>query len=180
MNDIEKYGIVDVTYYENFFKDNDDWNNTFTQERNKKYEAHASTEVIPLQWSFENLNEKPSAEAPKTEFWDKYYNKEFFNTLSNILDETVGKGYPVRIVFAKLKAKSEIAKHRDLSTSLVANHRLHIPIVTNSKVIFGVRDQTVHMKQGEIFEINNFREHFVVNDSDQDRIHLIVDWHCTQ
>jgi len=39
-----------------------------------------------------------------------------------------------------------------------------------------VGDTEVHMKPGELWEINNRREHGVVNGGGEDRIHLIVDY----
>jgi len=32
------------------------------------------------------------------------------------------------------------------------------------------------MKEGEMWEINNMREHAVRNDGETPRVHLIVDW----
>jgi hypothetical protein len=34
----------------------------------------------------------------------------------------------------------------------------------------------IAMKEGEVWEINNMREHAVRNDGETSRIHLIVDW----
>lgn len=180
IDDIEKYGSIDVSYYKDYFSINDDWDNRFSRDRIKKYKAHDESQFIPLQWSFKNLNEKPNVVAEKTEFYTKYFNKEFFDNLEKILQNRFGTGYPVRIVFTKLPRYSEIKRHRDLTPSFVANRRFHVPIKTNKDVIFGVHDKVIHMEEGGVYQINNFKEHFVKNNSNEDRIHLIVDWHRTQ
>ena len=53
--------------------------------------------------------------------------------------------------------------------------RTHIPIITNSEVTFTVGGETKFLKEGEIWEINNTKEHSVDNNSDIDRIHLLID-----
>ena len=40
---------------------------------------------------------------------------------------------------------------------------------------YTVNGETVNMKEGECWEINNQRPHSVLNDSDIDRVHLLVD-----
>jgi aspartyl/asparaginyl beta-hydroxylase (cupin superfamily) len=53
--------------------------------------------------------------------------------------------------------------------------RNHVPIITSGNVIFGVGSERVNMQIGECWEINNYRFHWVDNNSDIDRVHLLVD-----
>ena len=53
---------------------------------------------------------------------------------------------------------------------------MHIPIITNDKVVFAVGGQEKYMQVGELWEINNELVHTVANHGDEDRIHLIIDW----
>jgi aspartyl/asparaginyl beta-hydroxylase (cupin superfamily) len=56
-------------------------------------------------------------------------------------------------------------------------NRVHIPIITNKDVFFKIEDQIKQLKEGEMWEINNSeRLHSVENNSNKDRIHLIIDW----
>ena len=55
-------------------------------------------------------------------------------------------------------------------------HRIHVPIITNDEVVFSVGGEELNMREGEMWEINNATLHAVENRSEQDRIHLIVDW----
>ena len=55
-------------------------------------------------------------------------------------------------------------------------HRIHLPLITNDEVIFDVGESSMKMAEGELWEINNRREHAVANNSDNDRIHIILDY----
>lgn len=48
-------------------------------------------------------------------------------------------------------------------------------MVTHEDVLFTVLDNTMNMKAGSAYEINNGMPHSVINNSNVDRIHLIVD-----
>lgn len=79
------------------------------------------------------------------------------------------------VLFIKLKANHNIPNHFDDGDYLVYSRRHHVPIVTSSKTTFGVGLQTINMLEGECWEINNTRLHSVKNNSDLDRIHLLID-----
>lgn len=112
------------------------------------------------------------------------YNAQLYDMLKTELDEVVdlakkfyGNNQLVvtRMLFAKLKANSVIPKHHDNGIVLEYGHRIHLPIVTNPKVYFSVGRRTMNMLSGDMYEINNTRTHHVENNSDQDRIHRIMD-----
>lgn len=102
-------------------------------------------------------------------------------TLLKLLDpiikdlEQVHDGVHGNVLLIKLKAKENIAKHHDSGDYLILSRRNHIPIITSSDVFFGVGDEKINMKSGECWEINNSRTHFVDNNSEIDRIHLLID-----
>jgi len=50
-----------------------------------------------------------------------------------------------------------------------------VPLVTNPGTRFHVGDQTMNIPVGEIYEVNNKRNHAVENDGELDRIHLIFE-----
>lgn len=84
-------------------------------------------------------------------------------------------GYVAKTTYAKLPAGKEITPHVDPGYYLSTVHRLHIPIITNDKVLFTVGGTTFHMEEGVLYELNNRLMHSVKNLGDSDRIHLIVD-----
>lgn len=86
------------------------------------------------------------------------------------------QGYFVRALFARLRAGGVIAPHIDRVPSLLNCHRVHLPISSNKDVWFCVGGESVNMPVGDLIEINNATIHCVENNSDEDRIHLIIDW----
>lgn len=84
-------------------------------------------------------------------------------------------GQIYKIILVKLAPNSHIGPHSDQGFSLEVPHRVHIPIVTNSNIKFGCGQSEIHMSTGSMYEINNQQLHYVINDTDQHRVHLIVD-----
>jgi len=80
-----------------------------------------------------------------------------------------------RVLLVNLPAGEKIPMHQDSGIYLQLVHRNHIPIVTNDKVMFGVGNSLINMKESNVYEINNHKTHYVNNDSDFDRYHLIID-----
>lgn len=99
---------------------------------------------------------------------------ESVKPIVNELESHIG-GKVARILFIKLKAGGIVNKHVDSGDYLGTVRRFHIPIITNEEVIYNVGGEFNLMKYGECWEINNFKEHFVENKSDEDRIHLLID-----
>ena len=106
------------------------------------------------------------------------FEKELDNIIDSIKTELSPNGYLLRALFVKLLRKTKIPTHVDKANKTFQfSNRIHIPIVTNPNCIFTVGDESIHMKEGEIWEINNDKQpHSVINDGDEDRIHLIFDW----
>jgi hypothetical protein len=79
----------------------------------------------------------------------------------------------------KLEPGAGIGLHRDIRHE-VANLafrkvRLHIPILTNDKVTFFVGNRNITMNPGRLYYVNFSKKHFVRNDGDTVRIHLVLD-----
>ena len=84
---------------------------------------------------------------------------------------------PVNSVrFLKLAAGSSIKRHRDYQLGIEDGEvRLHIPVQTNAMVEFYMDDVRVPMAEGELWFLNFNHYHSVLNRSDDDRIHLVID-----
>jgi hypothetical protein len=112
---------------------------------------------------------------------DKYKNsildREMYNMLLPIIGnlEKLHNGTHGQIVFIKLPAKKETTLHKDHMEYLLVCRRIHIPIITNANVLFNVGGETKNMKTGEMWEINNSKDHGVVNDGEDDRVHVVID-----
>ncbi|UKJ06776.1 aspartyl/asparaginyl beta-hydroxylase domain-containing protein [Solitalea lacus] len=71
---------------------------------------------------------------------------------------------------------SKINEHVDQAGGYADGfHRLHIPIQTNAKVEFIVDGKHVPMKVGECWYADFSLPHSVVNNSNEARIHLVID-----
>lgn len=93
--------------------------------------------------------------------------------VSYLEDVYVGKA--ARILLIKLEAGKDVSEHTDGGDYLSTVRRVHIPIITDDSVEYVVNKETVVMKKGEGWEINNFKPHYVLNNSDKDRVHLLID-----
>jgi hypothetical protein len=89
--------------------------------------------------------------------------------------ETIHDGVRGNVLLIKLTAKENISIHDDRGDYLMLSRRNHIPIITDGDVVFGVGSERVSMNLGECWEINNYRLHWVDNNSDIDRVHLLID-----
>ena len=137
--------------------------------RQEYYSVHQDTQTIPL--VFDKYFEKPI----KTKHYKMF--ETSLMPLESLLTTHYGNGFTARMILTKLKPQGTIPEHRDTGPHFHISHRVHLPLVTNDEVLFTVGDETITMNAGELWEINNTnRLHSVVNKSDRDRVHLIIDW----
>jgi len=151
--------------------------NEFTREewsnydwRQKVFSVHRHTETIPL-----IFNEEFNKSIPTQREKYNYFFEEI-KELEKIFESFYGPGFIVRLIIVNMLANTNIPTHVDKGNSLTIGRRHHIPIITNEGVIFTIGGEAKHMKQGEIWEINNQLAHSVVNHGSKDRVHLIADW----
>ena len=67
--------------------------------------------------------------------------------------------------------------HWDDEPSMAVSKRIHLPVLTNGQVDFIIGDETFHLEQGTLVEIDNIAIHSVKNHSDQYRVHLVMDFY---
>ncbi len=75
----------------------------------------------------------------------------------------------------KLDAGCEVQYHVDFNYHWYTRVRIHIPISTNPAVVFYCGAEKIHMGEGECWIFDNWRRHNVVNGSEYERIHLVID-----
>ena len=85
------------------------------------------------------------------------------------------EGKIIRCEIVKMLKNTKIPKHVDGGPLLYYSRRVHVPVITNEKITFTVMDNTIHMKRGGWYEINNQLPHSVNNETDIDRVHIIID-----
>ncbi|WP_017712890.1 aspartyl/asparaginyl beta-hydroxylase domain-containing protein [Prochlorothrix hollandica] len=113
----------------------------------------------------------------------KFYDlwEEWKEKLQPVLEEATrpygyAQGNFSRIMLAKLPAHSKIKPHIDPYDSSNFTHKIHIPIRTHADVEFMVGTKRYHFPEGYAFEVNNKAIHAAFNNSDIDRIHLIIEY----
>jgi hypothetical protein len=139
--------------------------------RQKKFAAHQHTKTIFLIYDRDFRHDNPTV---RPEF------ERFRPAVEPIVDTIRGiyadGGQVVRCLLARLSPGGIIPAHVDSGFSLRHVHRLHVPIITHDRVCFHINGENVLMKAGELWEINNCRQHAVKNGGETPRVHLIVDW----
>jgi hypothetical protein len=147
----------------------EDWN--AFDFRQKTYDVHKETKTIPLIFDADFRVNNPTY----LEHYKKFETE--LNNIQNIFVGILGVGFIIRAILVNLKSNSFIDRHIDSGASLELCNRVHIPIITNHKVLFEVGGEEKNLKEGEVWEINNSQKlHSVANNSNVNRIHLIVDW----
>ena len=139
--------------------------------RQTKFDVHKNTNSIPFiwnQWDVESRLFNLDYMNQNSQLWEVL--KPFLSRLVNKYD-----GVIVNCLFARLKAGTDIKPHKDISLNLLLVHRIHLVIITSPSVQFFIDNTPYEFPAGRIFELSNDRFHSVRNNSDRDRVHLIVD-----
>ena len=79
-----------------------------------------------------------------------------------------------------LGAGAEVPMHVDSHYHWRTHIRIHIPVITDPKVLFTCGDETVHMAPGECWIFDSFRFHRVENGWTERRVHLVLDTVMTE
>jgi sulfotransferase family protein/aspartyl/asparaginyl beta-hydroxylase len=75
----------------------------------------------------------------------------------------------------QISGGGSVPQHSDMNYHWYHRVRVHIPVITRPEVRFHCADQSVHMAAGEAWIFDNWREHKVLNPTNDARIHLVAD-----
>ena len=144
------------------------------QQRQVQFDVHRQTESIVL--VFVNLDTWPEIEIHKEPGWDR-----LAAAAVPVMHDIIRRHYPpggtiIRAMAAKLLAGGKIAPHVDSHPSFHRGHRIHVPITTNPRVRFMIDGRPHQFQVGEAYEINNQKNHSVMNKGEDDRITFIFDY----
>jgi hypothetical protein len=142
--------------------------------RQATYDVHRQTESIVL--VFTELENWPEITVRKEPGWDR-----LADVAMPLMHDIIRRCYPpggtiIRAVAAKLLVGGKIKPHVDSHPSFHLGHRIHIPITTNPRVRFMIDGKPHKMQVGYAYEINNQKNHSVMNKGKEDRITFIFDY----
>ena len=75
----------------------------------------------------------------------------------------------------RLSPDCEVPLHTDTSYHWANRVHIHIPIITDSEVIFHCEDKQVNMAAGETWIFDSWKNHKVQNNGKTNRVHLVID-----
>lgn len=93
-----------------------------------------------------------------------------FGLMAAVQGERLG-----RVIINKLKPGGVIYAHRDTQAHAEYWDRHHIVLQSQPGVVFRAGNERVYMATGEIWWFDNSEEHEVINNSADDRIHMVID-----
>ena len=144
------------------------------QYRQKSYDVHDQTESIVL--VFTDGSNWPNSEVHKEPGWDR-----IADVAVPVMHKIIEEHYPaggtiIRAMAAKLLAGGRIKPHADVHPSFHCGHRIHIPITTNKRVRFMIDGRPYQLQVDQVYELNNQKQHSVMNKGTTDRITFIFDY----
>lgn len=80
-----------------------------------------------------------------------------------------------RVIISRLPPGKSITPHIDQGTPATFYRRYQIALQSLPGCVFRIEDEGVMFQSGEVWMINNRAKHYVVNNSSDDRIAVIVD-----
>lgn len=83
-----------------------------------------------------------------------------------------------RCVITKLAPGKRIYLHTDEGAPAEFYNRFQVPLQAGPGCIMTIEDESLQMQPGEVWMIDNRKEHEVVNNSSIDRIAMVVDVRC--
>jgi hypothetical protein len=144
-----------------------------TKGRENEFDCFHHTEHIVFRFPDQTTKRTQIHDNPSWQIWKPY--------LMPLMEQAV-KPYGYKngafkaVMLAKLKAGYGIDKHRDGLPEYYYLHKIHIPILTNDKVDFYIKPDTYQLEEGKAYEVNNIVPHAVMNNGNEDRIHLIFEY----
>ncbi len=139
-----------------------------------KFEALDATSHIVFRFIDSPRDWRGSHDRPAWTHWRQ--------VLEPVLAEAVGdygyaRGVFPRVMLARMRPGGVIHPHIDANPAAKWPHKIHVPLSTNPGVVCFFGDREHHFPAGEAVEVNNLGPHWVRNDGDSDRIHLIFEYY---
>ncbi len=139
-----------------------------------KFEALGTTRHIVFRFIDSPRDWRGSHDRPAWASWR--------GLLTPVLDAAVrdygyARGVFPRVMLARMPPGGVIHPHIDANPAAKWPHKIHVPLTTNPGVVsfFGGAERSFPV--GEAVEVDNLSPHWVRNDGETDRIHLIFEYY---
>lgn len=118
--------------------------------------------------------------------WRKSHDRPAFRPwralLEPVLEQAVRtygyeRGAFPRVMLARMAPGGVIHPHVDANPAARWPHKIHVPLTTNPAVVCFFGGEERHFTEGQAVEVNNLGPHWVRNNGDTDRIHLIFEYY---
>jgi hypothetical protein len=167
-------GQMPTHLIENFLNaiDEQDW---YADDYRQNVGNMSDTNSIPIHHSPLCASGRYDMEPIRSIRKEKLYDK-FFPYVEPILD-VLREHYEFKqysCFLARLKPFGKIGEHNDRGSFLELCHRVHVPLKSNSDVRYVIDDKSYYWEPGNIYEFDNTRRHAVHNNSEDYRIHLVI------
>jgi hypothetical protein len=96
-----------------------------------------------------------------------------FSLMGTVEGERLG-----RVMLNKISPGGRIFPHADTPVHAEYWDRFHYVVQSAPGVMFRVGQEQTHMQTGDVWWFQNLIEHEVLNNSAEDRIHLVIDIRC--
>ena len=94
-----------------------------------------------------------------------------------VQDYGYARGVFPRVMLARMRPGGVIHPHIDANPAAKWPHKIHVPLSTNPGVVSFFGGEQHHVPAGEAVEVNNLGPHWVRNEGDTDRVHLIFEYY---
>lgn len=171
---LRELGVIDTTALREAILGQEDAAWFENKYRQKTYHHHDQTHSIVM--VFTDASSWPDSDVRKEPGWER-----LADVAVPVMQEIIKNHYPtggevIRAMAAKLLAGGKIKAHSDTHESFHCGHRIHVPITTNPRVWFTIDGRPYQFKVGQVYEINNQKQHSVMNKGTEDRITFIFDY----
>lgn len=143
----------------------------------------AQIESIMLRFPVKSVHETEAELQKHLSSYDQHENVDYpaykllpearplvMNLMAYVGGERLG-----RVMINKIAPGGVIYPHADTPAHADYYSRFHVVLQSQPGVVFRAGDEQVYMATGEVWWFDNSQEHEVINNSADDRIHMIVD-----
>lgn len=139
-----------------------------------RFEALGATRHIVFRFIDSPRDWRGSHDRPAWSAWR--------HLLTPVLDAAVrdygyARGVFPRVMLARMPPGGVIHPHIDANPAAKWPHKIHVPLTTNPGVVSFFGEQEHNFPVGEAVEVDNLGPHWVRNDGQTDRIHLIFEYY---